>query len=231
MVDQVNKKWTIGVILVIILSISSIFIFGFKLTTNKEPKEVYNIYLDGNKIGTVKSKENFEEYINKQEEALKKKYGVSKIYTPKGVEIKKIITYNDNCDSNEKIYNLLVKEQNFTLKGTIIEIEKEVESDDTDDKEQKKEIRSMKTEDIDAMISRYKKEKELRSLTREDLTPGRKIVSDILASSASKVLAAAATGALAYAVNYAINKKGNPDFKPDYSKFAEYVAPNPNKKK
>ena len=133
-----NKKWTIGVILVIILSISSIFIFGFKLTTNKEPKEVYNIYLDGNKIGTVKSKENFEEYINKQEEALKKKYGVSKIYTPKGVEIKKIITYNDNCDSNEKIYNLLVKEQNFTLKGTIIEIEKEVESDDTDDKEQKK---------------------------------------------------------------------------------------------
>ena len=80
--------------MVIILSIFSIFIFGFKLTTNKEPKEVYNIYLDGNKIGRVKSKENFEEYINKQEEALKKKYGVSKIYTPKGVEIKKVIVYS-----------------------------------------------------------------------------------------------------------------------------------------
>ena len=94
-----NKKWTMGVISVIILSVMSIFIFGFKLTTNKNPQEVYNIYLDGNKIGTVKSKEKFEDYINKQEEALKKKYGVSKIYTPKGVEIKKVITYNNNYDT------------------------------------------------------------------------------------------------------------------------------------
>ena len=45
-----NKKWTMGVISVIILSVMSIFIFGFKLTTNKNPQEVYNIYLDGNKI-------------------------------------------------------------------------------------------------------------------------------------------------------------------------------------
>ena len=133
-----NKKWTMGVISVIILSVMSIFIFGFKLTTNKNPQEVYNIYLDGNKIGTVKSKEKFEDYINKQEEALKKKYGVSKIYTPKGVEIKKVITYNNKYDTNEKIYNLLVEKQNFTLKGTIIEIEKEVESEEKDDKEKKK---------------------------------------------------------------------------------------------
>lgn len=133
-----NKKWTMGVISVIILSVMSIFIFGFKLTTNKNPQEVYNIYLDGNKIGTVKSKEKFEDYINKQEEALKKKYGVSKIYTPKGVEIKKVITYNNNYDTNEKIYNLLVEKQNFTLKGTIIEIEKEVESEEKEDKEKKK---------------------------------------------------------------------------------------------
>ena len=131
-----HKKWTIGLITIVFLSICSLFLAGFKLTANKEPIELYNIYLDGEKIGTVKSKDDFESYINKQEDKLKEQYGVSKIYTPKGVEIKKVITYNDNCDSNEKIYNLLVKEQNFTVKGIIIEISKEETSDD--DKEEKK---------------------------------------------------------------------------------------------
>ena len=87
-----KSKWTIGVIMIVILSTLSLFLAGFKLTTNKEPTTVYNVYLDGKKIGTVKSKEAFESYINLQEEKLKTKYGVSKIYTPKGVEIKKVIT-------------------------------------------------------------------------------------------------------------------------------------------
>ena len=128
-----KNKWTVGIITIVILSILSLFLAGFKLTTNKEPIEVYAVYLDGEKVGTVKSKDDFENFINLQEEKLKEKYGVTKIYTPKGVEIKKVVTYKDNCDSNEKIYNLLVKEQNFTVKGMIINIEKEAA--DEDDKE------------------------------------------------------------------------------------------------
>lgn len=125
-----KNKTTISIIIAIILSISSIFILGFKLTTNKTPQELYSVYLDGQKIGTVKSKKGFETYINKQEEYLKEKYGVNKIYTPKGVEIKKIVTYNDKYDTDEKIYNLLVKEQNFTIKGIIVEIKKEKTEED-----------------------------------------------------------------------------------------------------
>ena len=125
-----KNKLSISIIATTTLIILSVFLLGFKLTTNKEPKEVYNVYLDGEKIGTVKSKEDFEKYINLQEEKLKQKYEVSKIYTPKGVEIKKVITYKDKFDSNEKIYNLLVKEQNFTLKGIIINIEKDLSDDD-----------------------------------------------------------------------------------------------------
>ena len=134
-----KSKWTIGIISIIILACASIFLLGFKLTSNKEPKVVYNVYLEGNKIGVVNSKDSFEEYINKQEETLKQKYNVSKIYTPKGVEIKKAITYDDKCDSDEKIYNLLVKEQNFTLKGIVIEIEKENSKEVDDEKKAKKE--------------------------------------------------------------------------------------------
>lgn len=148
MVAIVKNKWTIGIITIVILSIASLFLAGFKLTANKEPTEVYNIYLDGEKIGTVKSKEEFEKYINTQEEKLKEKYEVSKIYTPKGVEIKKVITYKNSFDSNEKIYNLLVKEQNFTVKGIIIEIEKEISSDDDKEKKTEKKIINVTSKDI-----------------------------------------------------------------------------------
>lgn len=130
-----KTKSTISIIIAIIISLSSIFLLGFKLTTNKTPQEVYNVYLDGEKIGTVKSKKDFESYINKQEEVLKEKYEVSNIYTPKGVEIKKVITYNNKYDTNEKIYNLLVKEQNFTIKGIVIEIKKEKTEEDKEEPE------------------------------------------------------------------------------------------------
>ena len=66
-----KNKISLSLILVVILSISSIFLLGFKLTENKTPNEMYAIYLDGKKIGTVESKEEFNAYINAQEEKLK----------------------------------------------------------------------------------------------------------------------------------------------------------------
>ena len=170
-----KNKWGAGTIIIIILSISSIFLLGFKLTANKEPIELYNVYLEGEKIGIVKSKEDFEKYINKQEESLKEKYKVSKIYTPKGVEIKKIITYKNKYDSNDKIYNLLVKEQNFTLKGMIITIEKET-TDDTSEKEKNNIIINVTSKDIfdSAIINIVKAfidEKEYNSFMEGTQTP------------------------------------------------------------
>ncbi len=134
-----KSKLTFGIITISILAIVRIFLLGFKLKENKTPMEVYGIYLDGKKIGTVKSKDEFDNYINAKEEQLKQKYNVDKIYIPKGVEIKKIITYNNKYDSDESIYNLLVKEQNFTVRGIIIEITKEKSDENDKEKESKKE--------------------------------------------------------------------------------------------
>ena len=118
-----KNRIRLGTIFIVLLAISSIFLLGFKLVSNRTPHELYAVYLNGNKIGVVKSKTDFDDYINTQEEKLKEKYQVSKIYTPKGVEIKKIVTYDNKCDTNEYVYNLLVKEQNFTIKGVIIDID------------------------------------------------------------------------------------------------------------
>lgn len=134
-----KSKLSFGIVTISILAVVSIFLLGFKLKDNKIPTEVYGVYVDGKKIGTVKSKDEFDDYINKKEEQLKKKYNVDKIYIPKGVEIKKIITYDNKYDTNEYIYNILVKEQNFTVKGIIIEITKEHADEKEKDKESKKE--------------------------------------------------------------------------------------------
>ena len=67
-----NHSWSVSLIFVVILSISSIFLFGYKLTKNKTPNEFYTVYLEGEKIGIVSSKEEFNNYINIQEEKLKK---------------------------------------------------------------------------------------------------------------------------------------------------------------
>ena len=81
-----KNKLTISIVLVVILSLSSLLLVGFGINKNKTPNEMYAVYLDGNKIGTVKSKDDFNEYINKQEETLKKQYDVEEIYTPKGAK-------------------------------------------------------------------------------------------------------------------------------------------------
>ena len=120
-----NKKITLKLVLAVIFAISSLILVGFKITENKIPNKMYAVYLKGKKIGTVKSKEEFNEYINKQEEKLKESFGVDTIHTPKGVEIKKIVTYSNKTNTNEEIYNLLVSSENFTIEGVVLKITKD----------------------------------------------------------------------------------------------------------
>ena len=182
-----KSKWSFSIIFVVAISILSIFLLGSKLTENKTPIEVYAVYLSGQKIGTVKSKDEFNEYINKQEEKLKAKYGVDKIYTPKGVEIKKIITYNNEYNTNEEIYNELVDKQNFTIKGIIIEIEKELTNEDN--QEEKTETltinvinKEMFDEAIVDIIKAFVDNEEYTKFmnsTQEEITDTGEIIEDI----------------------------------------------------
>ena len=127
-----KNKWTIGLVLITIVLSLSVILLGNNIKFIKNnPKEVYAVYLDGKKIGVVSSVDDFNGYINEQENKLKEKYNVNTIYTPKGVEIKKTITYDDKIDSNEKIYRDLVDTKNFTIKGIEVTItySKEEEKD------------------------------------------------------------------------------------------------------
>lgn len=117
-----NSKWGFGIILFIILISVGAIALGFAQHTNSSPSTIYSVYLDGKKIGAVASKDSFEDYINTKEEELKQKYSVDTIYTPKGVEIKKNITYSNFVNTDEEIYNKIISDKKFSVQGYQITI-------------------------------------------------------------------------------------------------------------
>ena len=90
--------------------------------------------------------------------------------------------------------------------------------------------RTLSTDTIKKKIERLKLDRELKNLTQEDIAPGKKFCSDILRSVGKKTASIVLAGATSYGIYYAMNKKGNPNFKFNWSEAAKYVAPNPNKK-
>lgn len=84
--------------------------------------------------------------------------------------------------------------------------------------------RTMSDADLKKRIERLKLEREFKSLTEDDIAPGRKCVSEILSVSGKKVLTMAAAGTMAYAVKAAMTKEFNS------KEAAQYIAANPNKK-
>ena len=125
-----HNRWSASLVSVLLLCVASSFVFGFTKSFNTVPQEVYTIYLDGEKIGVVKSEDEFLDYINTKEEAIKARYGVDTVYSPKGVDIRKTITYNNNIDSNMEIYNKIVASKKFTIKGVIITVTDEESDED-----------------------------------------------------------------------------------------------------
>ena len=107
----------IGLVLFVIVLISTVFVSGFQSRGDVEPNTVYEVYLDDEVIGKVKSKEALEDYIDERGEDYKRKFNVDKVYAPNGLEIKKVVTYNEETDSISDIYEKISEKKPFTIKG------------------------------------------------------------------------------------------------------------------
>lgn len=93
---------------------------------NNSPRQLYRVYLDGESLGIIESKEELENYIDNKQEQLKKKYNISKVYAPNGLDIIKEITYNEKISTVETIYKKIedIKgSSSFTIDGYKIFIE------------------------------------------------------------------------------------------------------------
>lgn len=93
------------------------------------PKTVYHVYLKGKSIGLIESKEDLERYIDSEQESLKEKYNINKVYIPDELDIKKEITYKEDISSPEEIYTKIKDISSFSIDGYEINIKKEVQEE------------------------------------------------------------------------------------------------------
>lgn len=100
-----------------------------------------------------------------------------------------------------------------------------------EDKAKKKEMkkavknrRLLSDDELQKRINRIEKEKKLRELTAEEITPGKKAASEVLSSAGKKAATSIATGAILYGVKAAMTKKF------DVAEAAGYMTPKPKNK-
>lgn len=92
-----------------------------------EAKENYQVYLDGEKIGLIESKDKLYELINEEQIAIKEEYHVDQVYPPKGFNIIKTRSYDEELSTIKDVYEQIKEEKNFTIKGYTITIKSETE--------------------------------------------------------------------------------------------------------
>ena len=116
----------IGTILFLIISIVVIVYFGFNYKTGISAASLYKVYLDDEVIGVIDSKEELEDYIDSKSNEYKKKYNVDKVYSPNGLKLQKVTTYDVETNSIEDIYKIISQKASFTIEG----YEFKIKSDD-----------------------------------------------------------------------------------------------------
>lgn len=108
---------------ILILLVSGLVIyFGMSKSNSSVVSTYYNVYLNGNDIGTITSEKDLLAFIDKQQEAIKKEYNVEKVNIPNNLQIQKTMLYNADVSSIVDIYNKIVGSSNFTIDGFQIHI-------------------------------------------------------------------------------------------------------------
>lgn len=86
-----------------------------------------------------------------------------------------------------------------------------------------KNVRSLSDSDLDKRISRLEKERKLKTLTDESLSPGKTAAKQILQTAGKRAAGTILAGALLYGVKAAMTKQFN------LAEAASYLTPKPKK--
>lgn len=124
------KNKIISILIILIISLA-VFIIGFGKKNYSVANEVYQVYLNGNKIGMIANDKDLYDLINDRQKEIKDKYHVKNVYPPNGFDIVKTYTYDDMVNDVDEIYNQIEKEDDFTIKGYTITIHKNEVDEET----------------------------------------------------------------------------------------------------
>ena len=120
------KKYSL--IFIIVLVSFGIFLLGFDYKRGNDPKTYYQVYLNDEILGVIKSKKQLEKYIDSEGSVIKRKYKVNSVYAPTGLQVKKITSFDTKIDDVKDIYSKILEKSPFTVKGYQISIKKEDET-------------------------------------------------------------------------------------------------------
>ena len=120
-----NKGKFFGAVFCILMAVL-IFGIGFvDKENNKNTVTLFQVYLNGKKIGLIESDQELYDLIDSEQAALKEKYNVSKVYPPHGLKVTAVKTYDKRVTDVKTIYNKIKNDAPFTIKGYQITINDE----------------------------------------------------------------------------------------------------------
>ena len=172
-----NKGKVLGAIFCILMGVL-IFGIGFvDKESNKDTVTLFQVYLNGKKIGLIEDDQELYDLIDSEQSALKEKYNVSKVYPPHGLKVTAIKTYDKRVTDVRSIYNKIKNEAPFTIKGYQITI---------NDEEEPKSFYILNKDDLDTAIKntvmsfvpKDKLEDYLNS-TQPEITDGGEVVDNV----------------------------------------------------
>ncbi len=120
-----SKKINLGGGLLIIATTLIVLMIGFTRVKFQEAKTAFMVYLDGKKIGLIENKETLFSLIDNEQENIKNKFTVEKVYPPEGLEAVEYTTYTNKLKTADEIYRLVAEKSTFTIKGYTITIKGE----------------------------------------------------------------------------------------------------------
>ena len=180
-----NKGKILGTIFCIIMAVL-IFGMGFvDKESNKDMVTLFQVYLNGKKIGLIESDQELYELIDSEQAVLKQKYNVSKVYPPHGLKVTAVKTYDKRISDARTVYNKIKNDAPFTIKGYQITIA---------DEEEPKSFYILNREDLDiavkntvmSFVPKDKLENYLNS-TQVEITDGGETVDNVYLKQEVKV--------------------------------------------
>ena len=119
-----------GFILSTLIVLLSTILVGFSFAVEEDydkPISIYQVYLDGEKIGLIESEDELYALINKEQVEIKEEYDVDQVYPPKGFKIIEKNTYDENITTVEAVYEEIKEQKEFTIKGYTVTIKTDLE--------------------------------------------------------------------------------------------------------
>lgn len=120
-----KKEKVISIFITLIMSLFTIIpSFKNNITPTTNPSKLFKVYLDGEEIGVISSKERLSRYIDEDQKDLKDSLGVNLVYLPNNLNIEEYIGFEKELTDEKILYNNIKDKTPFTVKGAIITIKK-----------------------------------------------------------------------------------------------------------